>query len=108
MKHRNQNPLWPVSRPSHPAERRFPAAAICKRAAPRLFLFIAACSLLIITGCWSKSDSEVVVYTAQDQEFAEPLFAEFTKKTSIAVQPKFDAESTKTVGLATELEQEAA
>jgi iron(III) transport system substrate-binding protein len=71
-------------------------------------VLIAACCSLFITGCWSKSDSEVVVYTAQDQEFAEPLFGEFTKKTSIAVLPKFDAESTKTVGLATELEQEAA
>ncbi|HKD35968.1 MAG TPA: extracellular solute-binding protein [Pirellulales bacterium] len=71
-------------------------------------LFLFAFSLPLLFGCWSKSNSEVVVYTAQDQKFAEPLFKEFTKQTSIAVRPKFDAESTKTVGLVTELEQEAA
>ena len=43
---------------------------------------------------------EVVVYTALDQEFSEPIFAEFTKETGIVVRPKFDTESTKTVGLA--------
>ncbi len=51
-----------------------------------------------MTGCWS-SGNEVVVYTALDREFAEPIFEEFTRKTGITVLPKFDAESTKTVGL---------
>jgi iron(III) transport system substrate-binding protein len=43
--------------------------------------------------------SEVVVYTALDQEFSQPIFEEFTKQTGIAVRAKYDAESTKTVGL---------
>jgi iron(III) transport system substrate-binding protein len=42
----------------------------------------------------------VIVYTAQDEEFAEPVFAGFTETTGVAVRPKYDTESTKTVGLA--------
>lgn len=45
----------------------------------------------------------VVVYTAQDEEFATPIFAKFTAATGIAVEPKYDSESTKTVGLYAEL-----
>ena len=48
-----------------------------------------------------------MVYTAQDEEFAKPIFADFTKTTGIAVLPKFDAESTKTVGLANAIVEEA-
>jgi iron(III) transport system substrate-binding protein len=68
---------------------------------------VAACFLLSFAGCWSASDSEVVVYTAQDEEFAKPLFDDFGSRNAIAVRPKFDAESTKTVGLAAALIQEA-
>ncbi len=41
----------------------------------------------------------MVVYTALDQEFSEPVFEEFTRRTNIRVLSKFDTESTKTVGL---------
>jgi iron(III) transport system substrate-binding protein len=41
----------------------------------------------------------VVVYTALDQEFSQPIFEEFTRATGIIVRPKYDTESTKTVGL---------
>jgi iron(III) transport system substrate-binding protein len=41
----------------------------------------------------------VVVYTALDREFSEPIFQEFTRQTGIKVLGKFDTESTKTVGL---------
>ena len=41
----------------------------------------------------------MIVYTALDREFSQPIFAEFTEKTGIAVRAKYDAESTKTVGL---------
>ena len=63
--------------------------------------------LLFLTGCWTSSGPEVVVYTAQDEEFAKPIFADFAGTTGIAVRPKFDAESTKTVGLANEIIEEA-
>jgi iron(III) transport system substrate-binding protein len=47
--------------------------------------------------------SEVILYCAQDQVFAEPILAEFTKQTGIAVKPVFDSEAVKTVGLANRL-----
>jgi iron(III) transport system substrate-binding protein len=43
----------------------------------------------------------VVVYSALDREFAEPILAKFP------VRPKFDVESTKTVGLTQEIIAEA-
>jgi iron(III) transport system substrate-binding protein len=56
--------------------------------------------LCLASGCWSASGPEVVVYTALDSEFSEPIFADFSENTGVAVLPKFDTESTKTVGLA--------
>ena len=56
--------------------------------------------ILAIAGCWSSSGREVVVYTALDSEFSQPIFDDFTAATGIAVRAKFDTESTKTVGLA--------
>jgi iron(III) transport system substrate-binding protein len=56
---------------------------------------------IYLPGCWSSTGPEVVVYAALDAEFSQPIFADFTRDTAIAVRPKFDAESTKTVGLAT-------
>jgi iron(III) transport system substrate-binding protein len=52
-----------------------------------------------VGGCWSSTDNEVVVYTALDAEFSEPILTDFTAATGIKVRPKFDTESTKTVGL---------
>jgi iron(III) transport system substrate-binding protein len=45
----------------------------------------------------------VVIYVAQDQVYAEPLLAEFTKETGIRVKTVFDSEAVKTVGLANRL-----
>ena len=64
--------------------------------------------LLSASGCWQGSPAnEVVVYTSLDSEFSKPIFADFRGETGIAVLPKFDAESTKTVGLTTDLLAEA-
>ena len=51
-------------------------------------------------GCLGSSDEEVVVYTALDSEFSQPILQDFTRETGIVSRPKFDVESTKTVGLA--------
>jgi iron(III) transport system substrate-binding protein len=63
--------------------------------------FSRSCLLLalICGGCWSPADNSVVVYTALDSEFSEPLLDQFTADSGVAVLPKFDVESTKTVGL---------
>ncbi|MCC9643122.1 extracellular solute-binding protein [Rhodopirellula sp. JC740] len=62
-----------------------------------------------MTGCVSRSESDVVVYSALDEEFAAPILASFERSTDheIGVIGKFDIESTKTVGLANQLIAEA-
>lgn len=55
---------------------------------------------LVLAGCWTRSDHELVAYTALDAEFSGPVYAEFTRTSGIDVLPKFDTEATKTVGLA--------
>ena len=62
----------------------------------QILSLICVCASLI-GGC-SKSKS-IVVYTSQDQIYAEPILAEFTKQTGIKVLPIFDSESVKTAGL---------
>jgi iron(III) transport system substrate-binding protein len=64
-----------------------------------------ALPLLGLAGC-SRRESRVVVYCAQDQEFAEGVFADFTRDTGLAVAPKYDTEANKSVSLAAELERE--
>ncbi len=65
---------------------------------------LSAVLMLAVGGCRSESPTksppaEVIVYTALDREFSEPILNEFTRQTGIAVRPKYDTESTKTVGL---------
>jgi iron(III) transport system substrate-binding protein len=67
------------------------------------WLFLPAVLLGLATGCGRVSSPDVVVYAAQDQVYAEPLLAEFTKETGIRVRPVFDSEAAKTVGLANRL-----
>jgi iron(III) transport system substrate-binding protein len=62
---------------------------------------------LSIAGCWtSSSGPELVVYSALDKEFAEPILESYGGVTGVTVLPKFDIESTKTVGLAEAIIQE--
>lgn len=59
-------------------------------------------AVLISAGCESKSNEpvqEVVVYTALDRQFSEPILRDFTARTGIQVQAEYDTEATKTVGL---------
>ena len=58
--------------------------------------------LLLISGCVPRAESDVVVYSALDEEFAFPILNAFERSTDheTAVIAKFDVESTKTVGLA--------
>src|SRR5262245_13718057 len=65
-----------------------------------------ALPFLAAAGC-SRRESRVVLYCAQDKEFADELLADFTRETGIRVDSKFDTEANKSVALATELEQEA-
>lgn len=58
-------------------------------------LLTAACLL----GCARPPENEVVVYSALDQAFSQPILEEFEEATGITSRVKFDTESTKTIGL---------
>ncbi|OHB78209.1 MAG: hypothetical protein A2W31_11175, partial [Planctomycetes bacterium RBG_16_64_10] len=63
--------------------------------------------VLVVAGCLRSSGPEVVVYTALDSTFSEPILQDFTANTGITVLPRFDTEATKTVGLANAIVAEA-
>jgi iron(III) transport system substrate-binding protein len=61
----------------------------------------------ILPGCWSATGPEVVVYSALDREFAEPILNEYSDTTGVIVRGVYDIESSKTVGLVERIIQEA-
>jgi iron(III) transport system substrate-binding protein len=70
----------------------------------RMIRALLAAMLVVLTGC-AKRDY-VVLYTSQDQFYAEPILKEFTAATGIEVRPVFDTESAKTAALAHRLRAE--
>jgi iron(III) transport system substrate-binding protein len=60
---------------------------------------IAICLLAPLAGCTFESPNEVVVYCALDREYSEPVLERFERETGVRVLPKYDLESTKTIGL---------
>lgn len=58
---------------------------------------------LVFIGCGRTSGPSVVVYTSQDQVYAEPILREFQRSTGIRVDAVYDSEAVKTVGLANRL-----
>ena len=66
-------------------------------------IFVAG-MLLLFASCTSDTkEEEVVVYTAVDREYAEPVFNTFQEDTGIAVKAVYDVEASKTTGLVTRL-----
>ena len=55
----------------------------------------------------TPSKGSVVVYSALDREFAEPILNDQASKAGVSLRAKFDVESTKTVGLTNMLIAEA-
>lgn len=75
------------------------------------WVFVGSWSVIVIgalaAGCHRGTDEpQVVVYSALDREFAEPVLQKFEQRSGIRVRAKYDVESTKTVGLANALLQE--
>ncbi len=70
----------------------------------RLASITVALSCILLTGCGRQSI--VVVYTSQDEIYAEPILKDFEKQTGIQVKTVFDSEAVKTVGLVNRLLQE--
>jgi iron(III) transport system substrate-binding protein len=69
------------------------------RSLPRIALLLVP---VLLVGCWS-AEPRVVLYCAQDREFAVDSLGEFTNKTGLTVAPKFDTEADKSVSLVREL-----
>jgi iron(III) transport system substrate-binding protein len=67
-------------------------------------------TILLVAGCTPNNETasrKIVVYTALDREFSEPVLNTFAKESGIQVFAKYDAESTKTVGLTSAIIAEA-
>ncbi len=73
------------------------------RPSRRSFLGLSA----LLAGC-GGSRPRVVLYCAQDREFAVDLLDDFTRETGLAVATKFDTEANKSVGLYREIVAEKA
>jgi len=71
-----------------------------------LLALFAASSACSNAGRSQSLQDEVIVYCAQDQLFAEPIFSEFTQATRIRVKAKWDVEAAKTTGLVNALQAE--
>lgn len=63
---------------------------------------VASISIPVLMKFKTASPS-VIVYTSQDQEYAEPIFKKFTDQTGITIRPVYDNEAAKTVGLVNRL-----
>ncbi len=59
--------------------------------------------VVALVGCGEKQSQTVVIYTSQDEVFAEPILADFEKETGIQARPVYDSEAVKTVGLVNRL-----
>ena len=72
-------------------------------------IFAAACfSLFLAFGCRRTEGPVVVVYTALDRNFSQPILDKFQQNTGIRVLAKYDTEATKTVGLVNAIRSEKA
>lgn len=65
----------------------------------RILVWFCMVIVSVVSGCWRATKDEVVVYTALDREFSEPIFDDFTRATGVPIRALYDLESNKTVGL---------
>lgn len=72
----------------------------------KLFLLLFVSMMLINCGDNTTPSQEVIIYTALDRNFSEPILQKFEQQTKISVRCKYDTESTKSVGLAACLMEE--
>lgn len=63
-----------------------------------------ALSILLLTACHSQPF--VVVYTSQDEVYAEPVLKDFEKQTGIQVKTVFDSEAVKTRAIVNRIQEE--
>ena len=94
----------------HNSQKQFPPWSAkgtqAKRPAVGGLLFACLLSVTLV-GCWTRTESDVVVYTALDREFSESILQQSSEPLGLKILPKYDLESTKTVGLVTRIQAEA-
>ena len=66
-------------------------------------IFIAACVAAVCFSAKTEKQKEVVLYTALDQIFSEPIVKDFEQQTGIKVKVVYDTEAAKTTGLVNRL-----
>jgi iron(III) transport system substrate-binding protein len=69
------------------------------------FCLLLSAFCFLCTGC--STQPRVVLYCAQDREFAEQILADFAKQSGFPVVPRYDSEANKAVGLYEDLVREA-
>jgi len=69
----------------------------------RMAVMVLLSSVLMGQSRVHAAQRSVIIYTSQDEEYAEPIFKQFEKDTGIKVRAVFDSEAVKTVGLANRL-----
>jgi iron(III) transport system substrate-binding protein len=62
-------------------------------------------TMFAVLGC-EQGEEPLVVYTSVDSQYARPILEQFEADTGIAVEPVFDTEASKSVGLAERLRAE--
>jgi iron(III) transport system substrate-binding protein len=70
---------------------------------PTLVALAVVVLLFMMAGRLARRSPHVVVYTSQDQVYAEPLLKDFERRTGVRVEAVFDGEAVKTVGLVNRL-----
>lgn len=78
---------------------------------PNIFTWLALVVVMVgpiagffvgLSGC-RPAKPEVIVYAALDRTFSEPILEDFERQTGIRVRVKYDTESTKSVGLTSQI-----
>lgn len=73
----------------------------------RNFWLLGAAAVSLAAGCTTRTANEVVVYTALDSEFSQPILQRYEEQSGVPVRAKFDVEANKTLGLTQEIIAEA-
>ena len=68
-----------------------------------LAVLLSTCGGVVLAQPDVKGSGEVVIYTALDRQYSEPILKQFEEATGIEVRPVYDTEAAKTVGLVNRL-----
>lgn len=81
----------------------------CQTGRGNFAVFVVWLYLLCLSGCVTRPENSLVLYSAADREYAQPIIDAFQRRhPEIKIFHQFDVEATKTVGLARRLVSESA